>query len=136
MKKTNKYITAAALCSTIMIGGLQAPSISYAASNQSIVAPSAEVKLLEDFKRELKQKIDNQEENITLKYNTKESDARSVMNMLYQEYNKIVDADEYVKYNIASTRLQVQDTLYVDYQEIIRLHYISLIVSQRNKHNM
>ncbi|EOV9526002.1 MULTISPECIES: transglutaminase domain-containing protein [Bacillus cereus group] len=124
MKKTNKYITAAALCSTIMIGGLQVPSISYAASNQSIVAPSTEAKLLEDFKRELKQKINNQEENITLKYNTKESDARSVMNMLYQEYNKIVDADEYIKYNIASTRYSIRGlpgnytfTLHISYRE-------------------
>ena len=31
MGKTSKYVTAAALCSTIVMGGLQASSVSYAA---------------------------------------------------------------------------------------------------------
>ena len=30
------------------------------------------------------------------------------MDQLYGEFNKIVDADEYVKYNIASTRYSIK----------------------------
>ena len=30
------------------------------------------------------------------------------MDQLYGEFNKIVDADEYVKYNVASTRYSIK----------------------------
>ena len=46
------------------------------------------------------------------------------MDQLYGEFNKIVDADEYVKYNVASTRYSIKGmpgdytfTLQVKYRE-------------------
>ncbi|MGQ0417880.1 hypothetical protein ACT4UL_25230, partial [Bacillus sp. HC-TM] len=66
MGKTSKYVTAAALCSTIVMGGLQASSVSYAATNPTTVTAQSDVKLLDDFRKELKKQIDNREENIKL----------------------------------------------------------------------
>lgn len=51
MKKTNKYVTAVALCSTIMIGGLQVPAVSYAATNTKVVATQPDAKILGDFRK-------------------------------------------------------------------------------------
>ncbi len=39
------------------------------------------------------------------------------MDQLYGEFNKIVDADEYVKYNVASTRYSIKGL-----PETIHLH--------------
>ncbi|MED1487723.1 peptidase, partial [Bacillus mycoides] len=124
MGKTSKYVTAAALCSTIVMGGLQASSVSYAATNPTTVTTQSDAKLLNDFRKELKKQIDNREENITIAYKTKDRDARKIMDQLYGEFNKIVDADEYVKYNVASTRYSIKGmpgnytfTLQVEYRE-------------------
>ncbi len=124
MGKTSKYVTAAALCSTIVMGGLQASSVSYAATNPTTVTAQSDVKLLDDFRKELKKQIDNREENITITYKTKDRNARNIMDQLYGEFNKIVDADEYVKYNVASTRYSIKGmpgdytfTLQVKYRE-------------------
>ena len=124
MKKTNKYVTAIVLCSTIMISGLHVHSVSYAASTQKVAATPSDTKLLEDFQKELKKRIDNREENITITYKTKEKNGRDVMDKLFQEYSKIVDADEYVKYNIASTKYSIRGipgnyafTLNITYRE-------------------
>ncbi|KFM98871.1 peptidase [Bacillus clarus] len=124
MKKANKYVTAVALCSTIVIGGLQIPSVSHAASTTNVAATQLDAKLLEDFQKELKKHIDNREENITITYKTNDKNGRDVMDKLYQEYNKIVDADEYVKYNVASTRYAIKGipgnytfTLNITYRE-------------------
>ncbi len=124
MGKTSKYVTAAALCSTIVMGGLHASSVSYAATNQTVATSQSDTKLLNDFKKELKKQIDNREENITITYKTKDRNARSIMDQLYGEFNKIVDADEYVKYNVASTRYSIKGlpgnytfTLQVKYRE-------------------
>lgn len=53
------------------------------------------------------------------------------MDQLYGEFNKVVDADEYVKYNVASTRYSIKGlpgnytfTLQVKYRE------------SKSKHNM
>ncbi len=54
MGKTSKYVTAAALCSTIVMGGLHASSVSYAATNQTVATSQSDTKLLNDFKKELK----------------------------------------------------------------------------------
>ncbi|KEK24179.1 transglutaminase domain-containing protein [Bacillus gaemokensis] len=124
MKKTNKYVAAAALCSTIMIGGLQVPAVSYAATNTKVVDTQSDAKMLGDFQKELKKHVDNREENITITYKTKENNVREIMDKLFQEYNKIVDADEYLKYNVASTRYSIQGmpgkysfTLNITYRE-------------------
>lgn len=124
MGKTSKYVTAAALCSTIVMGGLQASSVSYAATNPTTVTAQSDVKLLDDFRKELKKQIDNREENITITYKTKDRNARNIMDQLYGEFNKIVDADEYVKYNVGSTRYSIKGmpgdytfTLQVKYRE-------------------
>ena len=53
MGKTSKYVTAA-LCSTIVMGGLQASSVSYAPTNPTTVTAQSDVKLLDDFRKELK----------------------------------------------------------------------------------
>ena len=54
----------------------------------------------------------------------KDRNARNIMDQLYGEFNKIVDADEYVKYNVASTRYSIKGmpgdytfTLQVKYRE-------------------
>ena len=124
MGKTSKYVTAAALCSTIVMGGLHASSVSYAATNPTVATTQSDAKLLNDFRTELKKQIDNREENITITYKTKDRNARNIMDQLYGEFNKIVDADEYVKYNIASTRYSIKGlpgnytfTLQVKYRE-------------------
>lgn len=57
MGKTSKYVTAAALCSTIVMGGLQASSVSYAATNPTTVTAQSDVKLLDDFRKELKNRL-------------------------------------------------------------------------------
>ncbi|MDM5188243.1 transglutaminase domain-containing protein [Bacillus sp. DX4.1] len=108
MKKTNKYLTTVALCSTIMIGGLQIPAVSYAATNQKVAAPQTDAKLLEGFQKELKKHIDNREEKITITYKTKHNNIKEVMDTLVKEYNKTVDSDEYVKYNVASTKYSIR----------------------------
>ena len=54
MGKTSKYVTVAALCSTIVMGGLQASSVSYATTNPTTVTAQSDVKLLDDFRKELK----------------------------------------------------------------------------------
>lgn len=56
MGKTSKYVTAA-LCSTIVMGGLQASSVSYAATNPTTVTAQSDVKLLDDFRKELKNRL-------------------------------------------------------------------------------
>ncbi|KOS28179.1 peptidase [Bacillus anthracis] len=124
MGKTSKYVTAAALCSTIVMGGLHASSVSYAATNPTVATLQSDAKLLNAFKKELKKQIDNREENITITYKTKDRNARNIMDELYGEFIKIVDEDEYVKYNIASTRYSIKGlpgnytfTLQVTYRE-------------------
>ncbi|MEW4153576.1 transglutaminase domain-containing protein [Bacillus thuringiensis] len=106
------------------MGGLQASSVSYVATNPTTVTAQSDVKLLDDFRKELKKQIDNREENITITYKTKDRNARNIMDQLYGEFNKIVDADEYVKYNVASTRYSIKGmpgdytfTLQVKYRE-------------------
>ncbi|MEH6978147.1 peptidase, partial [Bacillus pseudomycoides] len=49
---------------------------------------------------------------------------REVMDTLYKEYTKIVDADEYLKYNVASTKYSIHGipgnytfTLKITYRE-------------------
>ena len=79
----------------------------------------------------IKKQVDNREENITITYKTKDRNARNVMDQLYGEFNKIVDADEYVKYNVASTKYSIKG-----YQEAIRLHCKLSTVNQKSKHNM
>ncbi|PEB39193.1 transglutaminase domain-containing protein [Bacillus pseudomycoides] len=124
MKKSNKYLTAVALCSTIMIGGLQVPAVSYAATNEKVDDIKPDTKLLKNFQKELKKHIDNREENITITYKTKAKNGREVMDTLYKEYTKIVDADEYLKYNVASTKYSIRGipenytfTLKITYRE-------------------
>ncbi|MBU5220456.1 transglutaminase domain-containing protein [Bacillus albus] len=124
MKKVNKCVTAMAICSTIALGGLQVPSVSYAASSANAEIVQSDAKLLESFRKEIKKQIDNREGNITITYKTKDSNARNIMDQLYGEFNKIVDADEYVKYNVASTRYSIKGmpgnytfTLQVKYRE-------------------
>ena len=56
MGKTSKYVTFAALCSTIVMGGLQASSVSYA-TNPTTVTAQSDVKLLDDFRKELKNRL-------------------------------------------------------------------------------
>ncbi|MCU4835337.1 peptidase [Bacillus cereus] len=107
MKKVNKCVTAMAICSTIALGGLQVPSVSYAASSASVGMAQSDDKLLESFRKELKKYIDNHEEKITITYKTKDSNITDVMNKLIQESNKLLDTDEYVKYNIKHTRYRV-----------------------------
>jgi Transglutaminase-like superfamily len=108
MKKTNKYLTTVALCSTIMIGGLQIPAVSYAATNQPVVASQGDAALLQGFQQEIKKHVDDRKESITVTYRTKNSNIREVMNTLIGEYNKVVDSDEYLKYNVASTRYSIR----------------------------
>ncbi|MDM5193236.1 transglutaminase domain-containing protein [Bacillus hominis] len=124
MRKTNKYVTAALFCSTIAMGSLHASSVSYAATKSTVVTTQSDAKLLNDFRKELKKHIDDRDENITIAYKTKDRNAREVMDQLYKEYNKIVDADEYVKYNVASTKYSIKGmpgnytfTLQVKYRE-------------------
>lgn len=57
MGKTSKYVTAAALCSTIVMGALHASSVSYAATNQTVATSQSDTKLLNDFKKELKNRL-------------------------------------------------------------------------------
>ncbi|HDX9639256.1 TPA: transglutaminase domain-containing protein [Bacillus mobilis] len=124
MGKTSKYVTATLLCSTIVMGGLHASTVSYAATNPTVATTQSDAKLLNDFRKELKKQVDNREENITITYKTKDRNARNVMDQLYGEFNKIVDADEYVKYNVASTKYSIKGlpgnytfTLQVKYRE-------------------
>ena len=51
------------------------------------------------------------------------------MDQLYGEFNKIVDADEYVKYNVASTRYSIKG-MPGDYT------FTASTVNQKNKLNM
>ncbi len=57
MGKTSKYMTAAALCSTIVMGGLQSSTVSYAATNPTVVTTQSDAKLLDDFRKELKNRL-------------------------------------------------------------------------------
>jgi transglutaminase-like putative cysteine protease len=108
MKKTNKYLTTVALCSTIMIGGLQIPAVSYAATSPKVTVTQEDAELLQGFRQEIKKHIDERKENITVTYKTKSKNIKEVMNTLISEYNKVVDLDEYVKYNVASTKYSVR----------------------------
>ena len=107
MKKANKYLKTAVLCSTILVGGLQIPTVSYAATNQKIVAPQGDAKLLQGFQQEIKKRINNREGNITVTYKTKSKNIKDVMNTLVKEYDKVVNSDEYLKFNIASTNYSI-----------------------------
>ena len=53
MGKTSKYVTAAALCSTIVMGAYTS-SVSYAATNPTVATTQSDAKLLNDFRTELK----------------------------------------------------------------------------------
>lgn len=124
MKKQNKYITTVALCSTILIGSLQVPAVSYAATNSKVAVAQTDVKLLENFRKELKKHVDNREENITITYKAKTKNGREVLDTLYKEYTKIVDKDEYLKYNVAGTKYSIRGipgnytfTLKITYRE-------------------
>ncbi|HEK9100485.1 peptidase [Bacillus pfraonensis] len=124
MKKQNKYITTVALCSTILVGGLQVPAVSYAATNSKVAVAQTDVKLLEGFRKELKKHVDNREENITITYKAKTKNGREVLDTLYKEYTKIVDKDEYLKYNVAGTKYSIRGipgnytfTLKITYRE-------------------
>ena len=123
MGKPNKYVTVALLCSTIVMGGLHASSVSYAATKSTVVTTQSDAKLLNDFRKELKKHIDNRDENITIAYKTKDRNARDVMDQLYKEYNKIVDADEYVKYNVASTKYSIKGMPWELYIYITQVKY-------------
>lgn len=57
MGKTSKYVTATLLCSTIVMGGLQASTVSYAATNPSVATTQSDAKLLNDFRKELKNRL-------------------------------------------------------------------------------
>ncbi|MGN4679740.1 transglutaminase domain-containing protein [Bacillus cereus group sp. MYBK223-2] len=100
MKKVNKCVTAMAICSTIALGGLQVPSVSYAASSANAEIEQSDAKLLESFRKELKKNIENHKENIKITYKTKDNNITDVMNKLAQEYHKLLDTDEYIKYTI------------------------------------
>ncbi|KFM95170.1 peptidase [Bacillus clarus] len=124
MKKTNKYLTKIVLCSTILIGGLQIPAVSYAATNQKVAALQGDAKLLQGFQQEIKKHIDNRKENITITYKTKNNNIKEVMNTLVKAYDKVVDSDEYLKYNVASTNYSIRGipgnytfTLNIKYRE-------------------
>ncbi|MCI0764250.1 transglutaminase domain-containing protein [Bacillus sp. TL12] len=124
MKRQNKYITTVALCSTILIGGLQVPAVSYAATNSKVAVTQTDTKLLEGFRKELKKHIDNREENIIITYKTKVKNGREVLDTLYKEYTKIIDKDEYLKYNVAGTKYSIRGipgnytfTLKITYRE-------------------
>ena len=54
MGKTSKYVAATLLCSTIVMGGLHASSVSYAATNSTVATAQSDAKLLNDFRKELK----------------------------------------------------------------------------------
>ncbi|OJD95829.1 transglutaminase domain-containing protein [Bacillus anthracis] len=130
LNNLNKYVTAAVLCSTIVMVDLHTSTVSYANtnsnsnSNSTVVIAQPDEKLLEDFRKELKKHIDNQSENITITYKTKKENIKEVMNQLYKEYSKILDADEYAKYIVASTKYSINGlpgnytfTLKVKYHE-------------------
>ncbi|WP_242285562.1 transglutaminase domain-containing protein [Bacillus cereus group sp. BfR-BA-01394] len=125
LNSLNKYVTAAALCSTIVMVDLHTSTVSYANTNPNVVTTvQPDEKLLEDFSKELKKHIDNQSENITITYKTENENIREVMNQLYKEYSKILDADEYAKYIVYSTEYSVKGisgnytfTLKVKYHE-------------------
>ena len=53
------------------------------------------------------------------------------MDQLYGEFNKIVDADEYVKYNVGSTRYSIKG-MPGDYTFTLQVN----TVNQKNKLNM
>ncbi|MEN1937319.1 transglutaminase domain-containing protein [Paenibacillus sp. 102] len=124
MKRQNKYITTVALCSTFLIGGLQVPAVSYAATNSKVAVAQTDAKLLEGFRKELKKHVDNRKENITITYKAKTKNGREVLDTLYKEYTKIVDKDEYLKYNVAGTKYSIRGipgnytfTLKITYRE-------------------
>ncbi|PFA18616.1 peptidase [Bacillus cereus] len=122
--KRNKYVTGVALCSMILVGSLQVPAVSYAATNSKVAVTQTDAKLLEGFRKELKKHIDNREENITITYKTKAKNGGEVLDTLYKEYTKIVDKDEYLKYNVAGTKYSIRGvpgnytfTLKITYRE-------------------
>jgi len=57
MGKTSKYVTATLLCSTIVMGGLHASTVSYAATNPTVATTQTDAKLLNDFRKELKNRL-------------------------------------------------------------------------------
>ncbi|WP_242310432.1 transglutaminase domain-containing protein [Bacillus cereus group sp. BfR-BA-01524] len=122
MNKLNKYVTAAALCSTIVMVDLHTSTVSHADTNPTVVAAQPDAKLLEDFRKELKKHIDNQNENITITYKTENENIREVMNQLYKEYSKILDADEYAKYIVDSTEYYI-DGLPGNYTFTLKVKY-------------
>ncbi len=85
---------------------------------------SSDTNLLKGFQQELKQHIDNREENITITYKTNHNNLQEVMDTLVKEYGKTVDSDEYLKHNVASTKYSIRGipgnyvfTLNITYRE-------------------
>lgn len=64
--------------------------------------------LLDAFQKEIKVHINNQEENITMTYKSKNSNINEVMDGLVKEYDKAVESNEYLNYNIAHAQYSVR----------------------------
>ncbi|MGG3660141.1 transglutaminase domain-containing protein [Bacillus pseudomycoides] len=80
--------------------------------------------LLDAFQNEIKKHINNQEENITMTYKSKNSNINEVMDTLVKEYDKAVESNEYLNYNIANTQYSIRGipgnytfTLKITYRE-------------------
>ncbi|CAG9614318.1 hypothetical protein BACCIP111899_03545 [Bacillus rhizoplanae] len=126
MKKSIKYVSTMVLCSSIITGALHMPSVSYAATKQ--VGDTAnsvnDAKLITEFQQELQQHLNNRETNITIKYKTKHANVQEVLDTLVQAYNQTLEKDEYLKYNVSSTKFSIRGvpgnysfTLNISYRE-------------------
>lgn len=126
MKKSIKYVSTMVLCSSIITGALHMPSVSYAATKQVGDTTNSvnDAKLITEFQQELQQHLNNRETNITIKYKTKHANVQEVLDTLVQAYNQTLEKDEYLKYNISSTKFSIRGlpgnysfTLNISYRE-------------------
>ena len=72
--------------------------------NKEDTSVQTEVQLLEAYKKDMKNYINNHEEDITITYKSKQSNIREVMDTLVKAYDETVDSNEYMKYNVANTQ--------------------------------
>ncbi|PGV60351.1 S-layer protein [Bacillus cereus] len=92
--------------------------------NKEDTSVQTEVQLLEAYKKDMKNYINNHEEDITITYKSKQSNIREVMDTLVKAYDETVDSNEYMKYNVANTQYSIRGipgdyvfTLKITYRE-------------------
>ncbi|MFD3445563.1 transglutaminase domain-containing protein [Microbacteriaceae bacterium 4G12] len=106
MKSYKKYISTLAVCSTFILGVSAIPSPSYAETKLGV--SQNDTQLLQQFKQQLLQHLNNRETQIVLPYNTQNTNIQEVLNQLMGSYNDLLKQNDYLHYTVGNSNFSIR----------------------------